>query len=147
MAKETFLVNWLKEDITWCARKCSDKKCFRNIANKRIKKGLMSVGDMYDETKCPKDAELPKIFEEKLLETKVKYPDWLLRVIDEKAELVNKLEKLTKFVYDHSRETCEQYDLLLAQYYAMDMYISILSERITAWETKNVKKGEEKNEK
>ena len=68
MAKETF-VDWLKEDITWCARKCSDKECFRNIVNKRIKKGLISVSDMYDENKCPKDAELPKMFEEKLLET------------------------------------------------------------------------------
>ena len=68
---------------------------------------------------------------------KAEYPDWLLRVIDEKTELVNKLEKLNKFIHDHSRETCDQYDLLLAQYYAMDMYISILSERITAWEMKN----------
>ena len=66
MAKETF-VDWLKEDITWCARKCSDKKCFRNITNKHIKKGLMSVSDMYDETKCPKDAELPKSFKDILI--------------------------------------------------------------------------------
>ena len=52
------MVDWMHDDITWCRRKCPDTECFRNIVNKRTKKGLYSIGDMYKEGKCPKEAVL-----------------------------------------------------------------------------------------
>lgn len=50
---------WMSEDITWCARKCDDTDCFRNLKNKKLS-GLYSTADMFDPFKCPVDAELPE---------------------------------------------------------------------------------------
>ena len=54
------LIDWWNDDITWCSRKCPNKECFRNQANRKLKKGLISVGDMYKEGKCPKEAKLER---------------------------------------------------------------------------------------
>ena len=58
-------LDWMHDDITWCARECSDKKCERNRVNRRQKKGLFSTGDMYEDGKCPADADA-SAFEESL---------------------------------------------------------------------------------
>ena len=54
---EREIADWFGDDITWCSRKCPNKECFRNQANRKLKKGLISVGDMYKEGKCPKEAK------------------------------------------------------------------------------------------
>jgi hypothetical protein len=53
-------VDWMLDDITWCARECDCKDCFRNLKNRKLKGGMISVGDMYKEGECPKTSKLPK---------------------------------------------------------------------------------------
>ena len=57
LTRNTEIVDWMHDDITWCRRKCPNKKCFRNQVNRRLKAGLISVADMYKEGKCPEEAE------------------------------------------------------------------------------------------
>lgn len=58
MTRNTEIVDWMHDDITWCRRtKCPNKECFRNQVNRRLKAGLISVADMYKEGKCPEEAE------------------------------------------------------------------------------------------
>lgn len=56
--KGDYLIDWMHDDITWCRRKCTNKDCFRNQMNRRLKEGFISVADMYVEGKCPKEAVL-----------------------------------------------------------------------------------------
>ena len=58
-------VEWLHDDITWCARECSNTMCMRNRKNRKEKRGYFSVGDMYKEGECPADADA-SAFEESL---------------------------------------------------------------------------------
>jgi len=53
-------IDWMADDITWCNRECSNTDCFRNLKNRKIKGGMISIGDMYKKEKCPTDAKLPK---------------------------------------------------------------------------------------
>lgn len=48
-----------QDDITFCCRKCSNKKCMRNQENMVEKRGLHSFSDFYDKEKCPEDAISP----------------------------------------------------------------------------------------
>ena len=58
-ASTSSIIDWMHDDITWCRRTgCPNKDCFRNQANRRLKKGLISIADMYVEGKCPEDAEI-----------------------------------------------------------------------------------------
>ena len=59
--KESSYLDWLHDDITWCCRECSNMGCERNSRNRRCKKGLYSVADMFDPFRCPVDAELPEV--------------------------------------------------------------------------------------
>ena len=65
--------------------------------------------------------------------------DYQLRVIDEKADLDQKINKLTEFMRSPKFEEvgCEQRRLLLAQSMSMIGYSSILSERIDAFKREN----------
>lgn len=56
--EEETILDWWHDDITWCRRNCPNEDCFRNIVNRRTKAGLYSIGDMYKEGKCPKEAVL-----------------------------------------------------------------------------------------
>ena len=56
--KEETILDWWHDDITWCARECPNEECFRNRVNRRTKAGLYSVGDMYKEGECPKEAKI-----------------------------------------------------------------------------------------
>lgn len=56
--KDSYL-DWLHDDITWCRRECSDMDCERNLMNRKMTTGFISMADMYDPFKCPVDAEIP----------------------------------------------------------------------------------------
>lgn len=56
--KDSYL-DWLHDDITWCCRECSDMDCERNLMNRKMTTGFISMADMFDPFKCPVDAEIP----------------------------------------------------------------------------------------
>lgn len=56
-------------------------------------------------------------------------PDWQQRVISEKSELEERLNKLADFLHK-TRNDSEREPLLLMQYHAMSTYLEILKERI-----------------
>lgn len=63
--------------------------------------------------------------------------EYQLRVVDEKYDLDQKLNKLNDFLYSspfHSSLDHEQQDLLCSQYYAMKHYSDILGKRIEFFE-------------
>jgi len=64
-------LDWMHDDITWCARECPNHGCFRNRVNRREKKGMFSTGDMYEEGKCPPEASIEE-FNERMREYKEK---------------------------------------------------------------------------
>ena len=47
------LIEWIHDDITWCANECSYTKCERNLANKLSKTGLYSAALFKDTEMCP----------------------------------------------------------------------------------------------
>lgn len=59
LCNSTSYMDWLHDDITWCCRECSDMNCERNMMNRKMTTGLISMADMFDPFKCPVDAEIP----------------------------------------------------------------------------------------
>jgi hypothetical protein len=61
--------------------------------------------------------------------------DWQLRVIEERDQLVDRLEKLVIFLAKPSRHVLshEAYGLLVAQQLVMHSYLSVLDRRIALW--------------
>lgn len=57
--KEDSYLDWLHDDITWCCRECNDTDCERNLMNRKMTTGFISMADMFDPFKCPVDAEIP----------------------------------------------------------------------------------------
>jgi hypothetical protein len=59
--------------------------------------------------------------------------DWLARVVDERMELVGKIEKLRVFMASDAFSTLsyEHQNLLLRQFACMGRYLDVLDERIT----------------
>ena len=53
-------LDWLHDDITWCCRECDDMDCERNLMNRKMTTGFISMADMFDPFKCPVDAEMPE---------------------------------------------------------------------------------------
>ena len=54
------LVDWMMDDITWCARECDNTSCFRNLKNRKLKGGMISIGDMFEKGRCPDTAKMPR---------------------------------------------------------------------------------------
>ena len=63
------------------------------------------------------------------------YEEWQLRVIEEKKELADKLDKLCKFVVGEAFKAlpATQQNLLNRQWVHMKSYLDVLNERIAAF--------------
>ena len=51
-------MSWFHDDITWCASRCDNTRCYRNPVNMRNKNGVHSFADFYASGECPIGEEL-----------------------------------------------------------------------------------------
>lgn len=53
MFSEDWFVEWIHDDITWCANECSNVECERNIINRLSKGGYYAAAYFKDTDTCP----------------------------------------------------------------------------------------------
>ena len=64
-----------------------------------------------------------------ITERKIKMEDWKTRIIEERKELGEKVERLIKFLNENKE--CEDFDLLAEQLHYMTGYYEILTKRVS----------------
>ena len=64
-----------------------------------------------------------------ITERKIKMEDWKTRLIEERKELGEKVEKLIKFLNENKE--CEDFDLLAEQLHYMTGYYEVLTKRVS----------------
>ncbi len=47
------LEKWIHDDITWCGNVCTNKKCERNLANRKTVGGMFSMAMFRETDTCP----------------------------------------------------------------------------------------------
>jgi hypothetical protein len=62
-------------------------------------------------------------------ERKIKMEDWKTRLIEERKELGEKVERLIKFLNENKE--CEDFDLLAEQLHYMTGYYEVLTKRVS----------------
>ena len=50
------LIEWMRDDITWCGCECDNLECFRNLKNRKAN-GLFSMSLLRDTDLCPLNKE------------------------------------------------------------------------------------------
>ena len=64
-----------------------------------------------------------------ITERKIKMEDWKTRLIEERKELGEKVERLIKFLNENKE--CEDFDLLAEQLHYMTGYYEVLTKRVS----------------